>query len=378
MNDQHRSSTAHRSRIPRAVRRRDGHDAVREGRVHQPVLRRAERARARSRARRAPRLREGGRRGARDEQLRREPAQARAVRTRGADARAQQARRRARARGGGRRTRRARRRRGRATRCAARALRPDVGRGGAGDLPRADGRAEGGRRRPLHPRDVQRPARDRAGDHRGARGRSRHAGRRTDDHRRRWTHAVRRDAGRRRARARPLRRRRHRPQLLRRSADDSRGRREDGAGDAEEDLRAAERRHAARRGRTQHVHGERRVHGGVRAASRAGGREGRGRLLRHDAGAHQRDVRRHSSAQPALRAHGCDVADRRGQHAAGAGEAAHARRAAHPARRALALGREDRRRTRSSRRWRSCRRAAWMRRACSPTSACSRRRASMR
>ena len=46
---------ASRSRAHRRVRRRDGDDAVREGRVHQPVLRRAQPPRARPRARRASR-----------------------------------------------------------------------------------------------------------------------------------------------------------------------------------------------------------------------------------------------------------------------------------------------------------------------------------
>ena len=94
-------------------------------------------------------------------------------------------------------------------------------------------------------------------------------------------------------------RRRHRSQLLRRAADDSRVHREDGAAHAQEAERAAERRHAARRRRPQHVHGEPGVHGDVRAPSRAGGREDRRRLLRHDAGAHSRDGRRDSSARAA-------------------------------------------------------------------------------
>ncbi len=128
------------------------------------------------------------------------------------------------------------------------------------------------------------------------------AGHRADDDRRRRTHAVRRDAGR-SSRARST--------AWARTSSDSIApsarrrfsrRREDGAGDATQAERAAERRHAARRRWPQHVHGERRVHGEVRAPSRAGGREDRRRLLRHDAGAHPRDVRGHPSAEPALRA----------------------------------------------------------------------------
>ena len=60
-----------------------------QGRLHQPVLRRAEPPRAGPRARGAPRVREGRRRGPRDEQLRREPREARAVRPRDAGARDQ-------------------------------------------------------------------------------------------------------------------------------------------------------------------------------------------------------------------------------------------------------------------------------------------------
>ena len=141
-----------------------------------------------------------------------------------------------------------------------------------------------------------RPRGDRAGDSRRASRRAGHAGHRADDDRRRRPHAVRRIARGRRARARPLGRRRHRTQLLRRPADDSRVHREDGAAHAAQAERAAERRHAARRRRPQHVHGEPRVHGDVRAPSRAGGRQDHRRLLRNDARAHPRDGRRHSAA----------------------------------------------------------------------------------
>ena len=75
----------------------------------------------------------------------------------------------------------------------------------------------------LHPRDVLRPRRDRAGDPRRARGATR-----TMPVIAQMTigadglHAVRRVAGGHRARARRVGRGRHRPQLLRRPADDSR------------------------------------------------------------------------------------------------------------------------------------------------------------
>ena len=122
--------------------------------------------------------------------------------------------------------------------------------------------------------------------------------------------------------------------------------------------------------RAQHVHGEPRVHGDVRAPPRAGGREDRRRLLRHDARAHPRDGRGHSSARAAAsrdasaRASGAPAQRRARRDGASASPACRAG----AVRRALALGRRRSRAASSSRRSRSCRRAASMRRACSPTS----------
>ena len=79
---------------------------------------------------------------------------------------------------------------------------PTSARRSARDLPRADGGAQGGRRRPFILETFGDLARDRAGDSRGARRRSDDAGHRADDDRRRRPHAVRRVAGGRRARAR--------------------------------------------------------------------------------------------------------------------------------------------------------------------------------
>ena len=94
-----------------------------------------------------------------------------------------------------------------------------------------------------------------------------------------------------------------------------------------EAVRAAERRHAARRRRPQHVHGEPGVHGGVCAAPRAGRREGRRRLLRHHAGAHPGDGRRASvrSARASPRGRVRDGATREPRRAAHAGSAGRCR-----------------------------------------------------
>ena len=62
------------------LRWRDGHDAVRQGRVHQQELRRAEPDAARARRRSAPGVRPRRRRHHRDQHLRRQPHQARVVR----------------------------------------------------------------------------------------------------------------------------------------------------------------------------------------------------------------------------------------------------------------------------------------------------------
>ena len=98
-----------RRRARPRVRRRDGHDALRQGRVHQRLLRRAEPAPAGAGAGGPRGLREGRRRDPGDEHLRRQPREARPLRPRGADRRDQQPRRGAGARGG----RRPRQRRGR-------------------------------------------------------------------------------------------------------------------------------------------------------------------------------------------------------------------------------------------------------------------------
>ena len=74
-----------------------------------------------------------------------------------------------------------------------------------------------------------------------------------------------RPARRDRARARPVRCGRHWAQLLGRPADDSRRDRAHGAGHPTQALRPAQRRNAARGRRAQHVHGEPRVHGDLRA-----------------------------------------------------------------------------------------------------------------
>ena len=80
------------SNEPRArLRRRDGHDAVRQGRLHQQELRRAEPHAARSRRRGAPGVRPRRRRHHRDEHVRRQPHQARVVRPRRQAARDQRA-----------------------------------------------------------------------------------------------------------------------------------------------------------------------------------------------------------------------------------------------------------------------------------------------
>ena len=62
------------------LRRRDGHDAVRQGRLHQQELRRAEPDAAGSRRRGAPGIRPRRRRRHRDQHVRRQPHQARIVR----------------------------------------------------------------------------------------------------------------------------------------------------------------------------------------------------------------------------------------------------------------------------------------------------------
>ena len=107
----------------------------------------------------------------------------------------------------------------------------------------------------------------------------------------------------------------------------------------------------------------------LRAPSHPGGREDHRRLLRHDAGAHPGDGRRHPAARAAQPArasvrYSCrirwtriDAARRTSRAALGVdGDAV---------RRAVALGGARSRAASSSRRSRSCRRAAWMRRGCS-------------
>ena len=96
------------------VRRRDGHDALRPGRLHQPVVRRAEPVAARPGGRGPPRLPARGRGRHRDQHVRRQPREAGGLRPRRPAARdqparrADRARRGARARLGGRRHRPAR------------------------------------------------------------------------------------------------------------------------------------------------------------------------------------------------------------------------------------------------------------------------------
>ena len=148
------------------LRRRDGHDAVREGRLRQPLLRVAEPHRAGPGGGGAPGLRAGRRGRGRDEHVRRQPRQARrrsAWPTRSAAiniAGARVARHAARDAGV----------RGRA-RSGRSAIRIEPwGKTGV-DEAEAFFREQAtalleGRRRPVHPRDVPRPERD-GGGHRG-------------------------------------------------------------------------------------------------------------------------------------------------------------------------------------------------------------------
>ena len=201
-----------------------------KGVVHQPVLRRAEP--------RAPELvrevhdavRARRRRGASRRTASAPIALKLAQHGLGRRSRAQSRRRAHRARS--RRRPRARRRRRRSARRPHRAVRADEPRRGARDLlaSRWTALVEGGvdcfiSRRSATSRRSSRRFAPRATS-------IRHAGHRADDDRRRRPDAVRRDArGRSRAALDALGRRRHRPQLLGRPADDSRGDRADGAGD---------------------------------------------------------------------------------------------------------------------------------------------------
>ena len=314
--------------------------------------------------------------------LRREPAQARAVRARDAGrARSTRARREIAREAAG--DRRARRRRRRPARRSPRAVRPDEPRRGArrSSASRWQALNDGGADL-LHPRDVRRPRRDRAGDRRGARrstptmpviaqmtigadgltpyGATPEDVARTLDELGADVIGLNCSVG---------------PQTILEAIEKM------APVTQQEAERAAERRHAARRRRAQHVHGEPRVHGDVRAPSHAGGREDHRRLLRNDAGAHPGDgarafVRsRRASREPSVRDRMPRTRGSRCRHAT-----APRRRGVEPVplRRALALGGEDR-----ARRVRHVGgdRAAARRRCdarCSRTCARSRSRASMR
>ena len=142
-----------RPRRPRAgLRRRDGHDAVREGRVHQQELRCAERVAAGSRRGSPSGIRSCGRRYRRDEYIRREPHQTWIVRPGRQTPRDQRTRRENRASRGGRS--RVRRGRGRAARHPHRTVGQNRRRRSARIFPRAGGGARRRRRRALHPRNV--------------------------------------------------------------------------------------------------------------------------------------------------------------------------------------------------------------------------------
>ena len=308
------------------------------------MLRRAQSSRPRSRARRAPRVREGRCAGPRDEQLRRQSVAAHAVRTGPPGARHQHGRR---SRGSrGCRRHRARRRRRGAARRAARAVRTDEPRRSARYFSRADGGTRRRRCRSVHPRDLCRSPRDRAGDSGGAGGRTRAFSGRADDGRRGLSHAVWGLCRRRRSGARSVGRRHHRPQLLGRSADDSRVHREDGDRHDAEVERPAERRHAARGRGSQDVHGQPGIPGDLRAASRTGRSEGGRRLLRDNARSRSRDERGDSSAPAAVRPRDggrAEASSRRSVRDEGDGQGRWSpRRRAGPLRRAFALGRQDR------------------------------------
>ncbi len=288
-------------------------------------------------------VREGGRRAARDEQLRREPAEAGAVRARESRGGVQPSRGRDRARGS--RRERARRGRRRAARRAHRAIRRHQPRGGARTFSRADARAARGRRGLLSPRDVQRSRRDRAGARRGARALAVDASHRANDDRPGWAHAVRRHSRGCRAHARRMGRGRHRPQLLGGAAGDSRGDRAHGRGDEAQAERAAECRHAARCLGAHDVHGEPRVHGELRAPLHTGRREAHRRLLRHHARAHQvtrgRNPPAHA-AQSAQAERALPDAARAGPRGDGQRSGNERRSRGHAVRASFALGEQDR------------------------------------
>ena len=268
------------------MRRRHGHDALCEGHLPQPLLRRAEPHSARPGRRSPPDLRPVRRGRHRDEHLRREPHQVeplRPGRPGPRDQRAGRAHRAQRGEGAG-----LGRRRDRSSRHPDRAVGQDR-RGRSGRVFRRTGaRAPRGRRRPLRARDFPRRERDWRGDPRRALG-LRSADRRADDDRGRREHARRRGAGSLRSRARALGCRCRRAELQRRARRDARNHRASGAGRDGQALGAAERRTAARNRRPQHLSVLARVHGVVRPALHRQWGPARRRLLRNDPGAHPPD-----------------------------------------------------------------------------------------
>ena len=275
---------------PRSARPRlrwgDGDDALFEGRVHQQELRRAEPVASRARRGGPSGLRPRRRRRRRDQHLRRQPDQARVVRTgrlAGRDQRGRRAHRAAR----GRRAR-LRRRIDRSARHPHRAVGQDGNRRGARVFSRAGARAPRRRRRSLRARDVPRSERDWGGDRRRAVGVG-SADRRPDDDRGGRQHAGRHAARALRARARAARRDRDRRQLRGRPGADARNDRAHGGGDAGALVGAAQRRQASRRRGAQHLPVLARIHGVVRAPIHPAQRPTRRRVLRHHTRAHSSD-----------------------------------------------------------------------------------------
>ena len=252
------------------------------------MLRRAELEAAAARAGGARGIRARGRGDPRDQHLRRQPAEAEQLRSRGRDGKDQSHRRRV-----GARRRwwpRECRRRNRTARHPHRAVRSHVTGRGRGGVRAAGARTARRRRGWIHPRDVQRPRRDARRPARGAR-RVRSARRLSDDDRHRRTHLLRYRSRHVYEAARGLGRGRHRRELLGGTGGGARSGRKNGEGDRQADLGAAQRRPAQGRGGSQDLSRVARVHGELRAPHDRDGRAVRGRLLRLHARAYQEDSR---------------------------------------------------------------------------------------
>ena len=245
------------------LRRRDGHDAVREGRVHQQELRRAEPDAARARVGSASGVRARRRRHHRDQHVRRQPrsSSGRSVWPTGCTRSTSKGANRARAAPA--RTPTSPARSDRSASASSRGARPASTRRASIFREQAQALLDGGV--DLFILETFRDLNEIGAAIDAVRDRVRPADRRADDDRGGRQHARRHAARAVCARARAARRDGHRRQLRGRPGADARDDRADGGRDRAAPVGAAERRQAARRRRAQHLSVLARVHGVVRA-----------------------------------------------------------------------------------------------------------------